>query len=705
MQEDYFVLDIGTRSVMALLARMDKGNLAVSHLLFKEHKSRAMLDGQIHHVEQVAEIIKELVEEMKSISGQEFKKVSAAAAGRALLTMKGTAKTKFPASTVITKEERIALELQGMQNAQLALPKKFSDKIPLSQQYYCVGYSVLQETLDGIKLGTITGQKGQEAEIEVVATFLPRIVVDSLQIAVQQAGLELCGITLEPIAVANLVLNKSMRRLNLVLVDIGAGTSDIAICEGDSISAFGMVPMAGDEVTEAISDMYLLDFNKAEEAKRKLDSCAEIATTDVLGNELIINSTECKAGILPVVESLASAIAQEILSLNNKAPQAVLLVGGGSLTPGLPAALAQVLEVPANRIVVQQAGKLEQVNNLDTQFSGPSFITVLGIAYTFLTCPTMGFIKVKINGEAVKLLHLAQNTIAEALLNSGHNLKDIYGRPGLALTCEINGHLYTIPGKPGRPGRVLLNGKETLFSEYIKDGDEISFEPGSAGENGQGTFQDILDKDSSGSCQVNGKTIALNPVIKSADQTYSLDDPIPEGCKVQVSWNQTIFEVLRAAGLTDGMEHIWINQKKIRLVDLAKIKKNGKKAGLQEEIEAGDIIDYRLPQLKVGDVLPEEAEQSFNVFVNGKSVTLRKAKITVNDKPAEWNTQVFAGDKIEYEAASQIYHPILIDIFREIEFSPQPPPGKSHLLLMVNNEQKEYTYELQQGDKIQISWV
>ncbi len=60
-----------------------------------------------------------------------------------------------------------------------------------------------------------------------------------------------------------------MRRLNVALVDIGAGTSDIAITNLGTVIAYGMVPIAGDEVTEAISDHYLLDFPLAEKAKRE----------------------------------------------------------------------------------------------------------------------------------------------------------------------------------------------------------------------------------------------------------------------------------------------------------------------------------------------------------------------------------------------------------------------------------------------------
>ena len=166
----------------------------------------------------------------------------------------------------------------------MSLPKNQAE-LPLSQQYYCVGYSVVEEQLDNVRIGSLVGQKGEKASVEVIATFLPRMVVDSLQNVIESLGMQIVSITLEPIAVANLVLSPVMRQLNLVLVDIGAGTSDIAVCGGNLISAFGMVPMAGDEITEAISGQFLLDFTRAEEVKRKLSSAYELRTINVLGKE------------------------------------------------------------------------------------------------------------------------------------------------------------------------------------------------------------------------------------------------------------------------------------------------------------------------------------------------------------------------------------------------------------------------------------
>ncbi|MDX9873123.1 MAG: cell division FtsA domain-containing protein, partial [Clostridia bacterium] len=535
--------------------------------------------------------------------------------------------------------------------------------------------------------------------------FLPRIVVESLQNAVQQAGLELCSITLEPIAVSTLVLNQSMRRLNLVLVDIGAGTADIAVCSGDSINAFGMVPLAGDEITETISDSYLLDFIKAEEVKRQLETTAEISTVDVMGIDQVLQSDEVRKTIQPTVDNLAASIAMEILRLNNnKAPQAVLLVGGGSLTPGLPQALARMIEVPENRIVVQQAGKLQQVKNLPGEFFGPTFITVLGIAYTYLTSPTMGFINLEINGGQVQLLQMAQNTVAEALIANGHNLKDIYGRPGLALTCEVNGRLCMLPGKPGKPGRVFLNGIEASFSDKVKSGDSIEFEPGLVGEEGSGTFRDIL-KDTLPVCYINDLEYTIHPVIMEEDKVLGLDDPVRDGSSVKIHTNLTIREVIAGAGLLESQPRIWINNQEIMLYQFASLRKNGQNARVEEIVEAGDQIEFILPELIIGELLPEEVAETFEVFVNNQKVHLRKNEVFLNGEPADLNTPVKIGDKIEYILSRKDFCPILIDVFKEVEITAQPPEGKTKLLLMVNDEEKEYTTELKHGDKIRVEWI
>lgn len=92
------------------------------------------------------------------------------------------------------------------------------------------------------------------------------------------------ALTLEPIAAIHILIPESIRRLNVALIDIGAGTSDIASNEG-TITAYGMVPVAGDEITESISDHCLLDFKEAETIKQKVVNEHQAVVKDILGFE------------------------------------------------------------------------------------------------------------------------------------------------------------------------------------------------------------------------------------------------------------------------------------------------------------------------------------------------------------------------------------------------------------------------------------
>lgn len=162
-----------------------------------------------------------------------------------------------------------------------------------------------------------------------------------------RVNLKVVNLTLEPIAAMEAAIPKNLRLLNIALVDIGAGTSDIAISSKESISAYGMVPMAGDEITETIVQEYLVDFNTAENIKRSIVKEEEIKYIDVLGMENIISSESVYKLIDSIVIKTGEEISKKILELNGgKAPSAVFLVGGGAHTPGILEAIADKLKLP-----------------------------------------------------------------------------------------------------------------------------------------------------------------------------------------------------------------------------------------------------------------------------------------------------------------------------------------------------------------------
>ncbi len=143
---------------------------------------------------------------------------------------------------------------------------------------------------------------------------------------------------------------------------MGAGTSDIAITKNGSVIAYGMVPLAGDEVTEGISQRFLLDFNVAEEIKRKATNGEGATFSDILGRNYDLTAEEILMPINEHVGMIANAIAKTILDLNgNEPPQALLLVGGGALSPNLNKLIAEALNMPLERVAVRKPENVEGI--------------------------------------------------------------------------------------------------------------------------------------------------------------------------------------------------------------------------------------------------------------------------------------------------------------------------------------------------------
>ena len=153
----------------------------------------------------------------------------------------------------------------------------------------------------------------------------------------------------------NAAIPAELRLLNLALVDIGAGTTDIAICRDGSVVGYTMATVAGDEITEAIMKSFLVDFKTAEQVKRDMAGDEMIRCRNILGQEVRISGDEVSAVIQEPMGRLAQAIAKQVAEVNGGAPSALFLAGGGSKLAGLREKTAQALEMDEKRVAI--AGK------------------------------------------------------------------------------------------------------------------------------------------------------------------------------------------------------------------------------------------------------------------------------------------------------------------------------------------------------------
>ncbi|QQZ10583.1 cell division protein FtsA [Heyndrickxia vini] len=706
-----FALDIGTRSVVGIILEEADQHYYVADVFVKEHSERAMLDGQIHDVVSVSNVIKEVKEKLEQHHGP-LSKVCVAAAGRALKTEKAEVSISIKGKPMMTKQDILHLELSAVQKAQSLAAEKYSAQ--QSQFYYCVGYSVFQYRLDGEEIGNLIDQQGDEAAVEIIATFLPRVVVESLISALQRANLEMDALTLEPIAAINVLVPASMRRLNVALVDIGAGTSDIAITDLGTVIAYGMVPIAGDEITEAISDQFLLDFPDAEQAKRQLIDNDLIRINDILGFESEITKENMIEQISPAIEKLSKAISEEILLLNNgKAPKAVMLVGGGSQTPDICNRISGNLQLPVNRVAIRGTDAIQSLTISADIPKGPEFITPIGIAIAAQSSP-VHYVTAYVNEQPVRLFEVRELTIGDCILGSGIKLSSIHGKPGMGIVVSLNGQQITIPGEHGEPPTIIKNGDPSTLDTLINNGDQITIIQGKDGLPPHIKIKDLLDEIPSKKIFINEKPITVSMIIRKNGDVVSSEEILADGDSIEISFPNNMEELLHTLHMFDILNELKPFRLKVDGKETffpsqsAKIFINSEEAKLSNHFSHMDCITIErrnpLTVREFAKLKNIKLDYCLHVYFNGENVTISKplTEVFKSGQLLSPDEYILYGDEIELKFY-KIEPFIFQDIFRFVDISmPQNSNGKFELL---NNKEAVTFYDtISEGDQLEIIW-
>lgn len=475
-----FGLDIGTRNVVGTVGyQTDDKEFVVTAQYVREHETRAMLDGQIHDIGRVAKTIKEVKDELEKQTGQPLEEVCIAAAGRVLKTVTTHVEYEYAQESVVTGEDVHTLDLLGIEKAQEAL-KEVNDT---SYKFYCVGYSTVKFFLNDEVFISLEGHKANKIGEDIIVTFLPEDVVDGLYAAVGQAGLSVANMTLEPIAAINVAIPENYRMLNIALVDVGAGTSDISITRDGSIIAYGMIPHAGDELTEVIVQHFLVDFNMAESIKLQSTTSDTVTYKDIMSIEHTIPAQDVWDVAAPVVDNIAQEVSAKIRELNgDKTVSACFVVGGGGKIHGFTEKLAEDLDLPEERVALRGEEVLGDVTFEQEDIKkDPLLVTPIGICLNYYD-QRNNFIMVRFNGERIKLYDNNRLTIVDAALQAGFPNDELFPKRGTPINFTVNGVARLVRGEAGDGAVVTMNGKPASINTPLEPNSEIIIEPSTAGE-------------------------------------------------------------------------------------------------------------------------------------------------------------------------------------------------------------------------------
>ncbi len=363
-------LDIGTTKVCAIVA--ERSETGIDIVGIGTHPAKGLRKGVVVDIDSTVESIKGAVEEAELMADCEITSVYAGIAGGHI--------RGFNSHGVVAVKDREVREsdvrrvIDAAKAVAIPMDREVVHIIP--QQYIIDDQDGIREPLgmSGVRL---------EAQVHIVTAAVTS--AQNIVKCANKAGLNVIDIVLEPLASAQAVLADDEKELGVCMIDIGGGTTDIAVFQEGSIKTTAVLGLGGYHLSNDIAVGLRTPFDDAERIKKKFG----VASSRYLSNDDVLTvpsvggrrPREISRKILceiiePRVEEILSLARQEVqrAGLINQIPSGVVLTGGASALDGLPELAEEVFEAPVRRGLPTHIGGLQDV------VRSPMFATGVGLA-------------------------------------------------------------------------------------------------------------------------------------------------------------------------------------------------------------------------------------------------------------------------------------------------------------------------------------
>lgn len=241
-------------------------------------------------------------------------------------------------------------------------------------------------TLDGqAGIKDPLGMTGIRLEVETILIHGATPFLKNLQKAIMQAGLEIDQLVLSPVASAQAVLSKRQKELGVALVDLGAGTTSLAVYEENNLLHTAIIPIGSQHITNDIAIGLRCTIDTAEKVKlmyggasaKLMDKLAEVDLSKIDPEETErIPQTVVGEIIEARLEEIFDMVSRELkrIDRDGKLPAGIVLTGGGAALPGVVEYAKHRFRLPVS------VGSPTEMDTVIDQVIDPSFATVVGLA-------------------------------------------------------------------------------------------------------------------------------------------------------------------------------------------------------------------------------------------------------------------------------------------------------------------------------------
>ena len=367
-------LDLGTTKVCAVIAERDNETNKFDILGFGVAPSEGLHKGLVANIGKTAEAIKSAMSIASNRAGITVNTINVGVAGEHITSIRHRNYV-----TITSEEKEITKDDLNRLEADVRTIRIPSDRqiLHIIPEEYSVDYQNGIENPIGISGSRL------EASNHVVLASVPAI--QNIKKSVERAGFRVHDYILQPIASSTSILEENEMDLGVALIDIGGGTTDIAIFHKKAIKHTKVIGIAGNQVTNDIRESLGIVTEEAENLKKEFGYATETAI--IRDEDILIRGVGARGNTKIPISLLTQIIGlrmKELFTLvdneirnagfKNKIKAGIVLTGGGSLLRGTTDLAREVFGLPARIGVPQDLGR-----GLAEEIESPEFATVSGL--------------------------------------------------------------------------------------------------------------------------------------------------------------------------------------------------------------------------------------------------------------------------------------------------------------------------------------
>lgn len=364
----YIGLDIGTSAVRCVVGELSSDSPTPTIIGYSRAENTGMRKGNVAHIEEVAEAVIKAVQEAERMSGREVKNATVNVNGSHVegVNSKGVIAISSQ-DRQISPEDRMRVE-EAATIVQLPPNKEIIQVF--AKNYRLDGQENIKDPV---------GMHGVRLEVDTHIVVASTPALKSLEHALERAELRASHRTVTSLAAAEAILDRKQKESGVMVLDIGAATTNLVVIEDGEVEHIAVIPMGGTHITNDLAIGLRTDLDIAELIKLKHANINRNITGEtsfvVKGEQFVFDREMMRMIVEARVEEILDFADKELKKIHRsrKLPGGVVLTGGSAQLPGLVEFTKEVLELPA------RVGNFKHIKRVVDNMGEQEFAPAVGL--------------------------------------------------------------------------------------------------------------------------------------------------------------------------------------------------------------------------------------------------------------------------------------------------------------------------------------